>query len=478
MVLVFVSVAIWVLFSRLRVWFIRLMPVAFVVTVLLQLVLLLSTDLMIRSDAAMVFNGAMNLVNKAVISQYLTENTNNLALFLYERSFYHLFGAKAIWVLQAINMLFVDSAAIGLYLVEKRFFNQRTAVLSYYSYLVLLAATPQFLAMYTDIMALPLIMWQLLLTLSLLLKKKSRIDVILSQSLLLGILSGLAFYIRPPLLVLIIAFFLILLVYGKFKLLGQVIVGFGIGFSLLVVSLQYTQSHQKEVAIQSGQSKTLLSFIDLGLTSTGTDQADFQAGLAGFVTPKMDGSYDGRYDKSVVLKDIKRRLAAYNSSTFTDHLLLKGRLTLQDGTLGWTYKDASLEGAFYQNPLYKRFKDIPLAVWVRNHLIYTDQEEFQFSRDYLQMTWLFLILGLVLFSLFPTTFGMKEHFLILSLLGGLLFLMIFEGGKTRYLIQFSPQIFLLSALGFQSFLNLIENNRSSKRFVVSFKDKLMKHYKS
>ena len=39
------------------------------------------------------------------------------------------------------------------------------------------------------------------------------------------------------------------------------------------------------------------------------------------------------------------------------------------------------------------------------------------------------------------------HFLSLAVFGGLLFLTIFEGGKTRYLIQFLPQILLLASIG-------------------------------
>ena len=57
-----------------------------------------------------------------------------------------------------------------------------------------------------------------------------------------------------------------------------------------------------------------------------------------------------------------------------------------------------------------------------------------------------MALGLV-FALWKYRPNDSLNFLILAVFGGLLFLQIFEGGKTRYLIQFLPQILVLSALG-------------------------------
>ena len=54
--------------------------------------------------------------------------------------------------------------------------------------------------------------------------------------------------------------------------------------------------------------------------------------------------------------------------------------------------------------------------------------------------------GLV-FALWKYRSSDELNFLTLAVFGGLLFLQIFEGGKTRYLIQFLPQILILSALG-------------------------------
>lgn len=62
--------------------------ILFAISILFQLIALFSTILMIRSDAAMVFNGAMKLVDEKTISLYLSYNPNNLFLFMYERFFF------------------------------------------------------------------------------------------------------------------------------------------------------------------------------------------------------------------------------------------------------------------------------------------------------------------------------------------------------------------------------------------------------
>lgn len=41
----------------------------------------------------------------------------------------------------------------------------------------------------------------------------------------------------------------------------------------------------------------------------------------------------------------------------------------------------------------------------------------------------------------------------LTILGGFIFLLLFEGGRSRYLIQFLPYLITLSSLGISQFLD-------------------------
>lgn len=52
-----------------------------IAVIIFQLAMLLSAQLLIRRDAAVVFNGAFKYSKETSISSYLTRNPNNLFLF-------------------------------------------------------------------------------------------------------------------------------------------------------------------------------------------------------------------------------------------------------------------------------------------------------------------------------------------------------------------------------------------------------------
>ncbi|HEL1583369.1 TPA: glycosyltransferase family 39 protein [Streptococcus suis] len=425
----------------------------FIAMLAFQLAILFSTNLMIRSDAAMVFNGAFNFVDSTIISRYLSENPNNLFLFLYERFFFQMFGFKGIWAMQLLNILYVNLAIVIFYGVAKRHFSEQVADYSFLFYCLLIGFSPQFVAMYTDVMVLPLIAIQLYLLLELLQLKSLASGKVLWLSFALALISAVGMLIRPTMMILVLALFIILFLQAIWRKFFLLCLGFMLGFGLFYSASNVLMKSQNQVEVIEGRGKTALAFIDLGLTYIGTDQIDFQAGLSTFVTEetRVDANYDGRYSNEVVLKDIKRRLDEYTFSTFVGHLLMKAKLTVQDGTFGWTYKDASKEGAFFINPLYSQTEQNQFAQFIRKTFIYTDEKEYIFSTIYLQLIYSLLVIGLVV-QFFRFGSSDKEFLLSLAVFGGLLFLMIFEGGKTRYLIQFLPQILLLASLGWDRIL--------------------------
>ena len=70
--------------------------------ILVQVIFMLSAELFIRRDAAVVYTGAFGLLKETSISSYLTRNPNNLPLFLYERFFYQIFGGAGLWIMQIL----------------------------------------------------------------------------------------------------------------------------------------------------------------------------------------------------------------------------------------------------------------------------------------------------------------------------------------------------------------------------------------
>lgn len=417
-----------------------------------QLVMLLSAQLLIRRDAAVVFTGAFKILKESSISSYLTRNPNNLPLFLYERFFFNLFGQQALWIMQGINLFLTNITAWILYRGTKKYFSQSAADATFSLYLALVAFSPLYIAMYTDIPPLPLISLQIFLVLGLLQKDISSRQIVL-RSLLLGLLTSLGLLMRPPVMILLIAAFGLLFFQRAWKKFFLSAAVFVLSFMVSYLPLNAAVKHQTEVPIIQGEglAKGPLLFVNLGLTFVGHNQEDMKEGLLQYIEPdKRDDYNNGMFAAENVIKEIKRRMGDYTPLSFAYHLYYKQSLTVAEGDLGWIYRSVENEKTPYVSPLYERTKDNPFAQFVRDFFLNIDKGTYDYYDFIKQLVWIFMALGLV-WALWKYRADDRLNFLILAIFGGLLFLQIFEGGKTRYLIQFLPQILILSALGWTQY---------------------------
>ncbi|MGT2674166.1 hypothetical protein [Streptococcus rupicaprae] len=406
--------------------------------------------MMIRSDAAVVFNGAIGSITDQQISSYLSRNPNNLMLFLYERFAYKHLGGAAVWFLQFLNIAYVHLSGWGFYKSAQRFWNQTIADRVFFTYYLLIGLTPKFMAMYTDILILPCLAVQTYLILRLLEEEQS--PAIIWPSLLLGTITGVGLTFRPTVIIPYLAFILVHFT-GKqwkrtFVLVGLMSLGLGGSYSLAA----FYKTNQTEVIIKtdSGLAKNWLTFVNLGLTYSGTDQKDMKDGLSQYLPEEQRDKYNsGLFKNQYQIQEIMRRLGEYSPYTFIGHSLYKQFLTTGQGNLNWIYKSASHEKSSYLSPLANEFENVPLTQFIRDYLIYTDQPKYQYYDYFIQFVWVGVSLGLVFYFWKPQD-QMDKRWLALSLFGGLLFLQIFESGKSRYLIQFLPYILFLSALGWSN----------------------------
>lgn len=416
--------------------------------ILVQIVFMLSAELFIRRDAAVVYTGAFGLLKESSISSYLSRNPNNLPLFLYERFFYQLFGGAGLWVMQVLSIVFVNAGAILLYRLGIKYYDQKVADWVYTLYVVLICYSPYFYSMYTDIPPLPLIALQLGLALDLL--KGGDSGAQWKTSLWLGLLSGLTMLIRPTTIIVVMAFWMVLFFKGQWKVFGKVFALTLLSTGLVFGALNTAVKHQTAVPILKGEglAKGPLLFINLGLTDIGHNQADMKEGLLKYVDEdKRDEYNNGMFKNEYIIKEIKRRLKEYGPIGLLEHLYTKQSLTVAEGTLGWLYRDVENEKTPVINPLYEPYtKDLLVAKWIRTYFLSTDRPQYRYYVFVKQLVWIVMAAGLVLVYLKKKNDD-DFHFLSLAVFGGLLFLTIFEGGKTRYLIQFLPQILLLASIG-------------------------------
>ena len=416
---------------------------------LFQVGLLLSAELLIRRDAAVVFTGAFKILKEQSISNYLTRNPNNMSLFLYERFFYSMFGTNALWVLQAINLLCADITAVFLYKAGKKHFGPAVGDGVFTFYVLLLGFSPFFMAMYTDILILPLVSLQLLLGLDLLKEEERRVR--LRKSVLLGFLTAVAMLFRPTTVILLVGLWVVIFFKSSWRQWLPSLAVLGLAFAVPFGIGSYAVKHQTQVPLVKGEglAKGPLLFINLGLTYTGTDQWDMKQGLLEYIPESERKNYNnGMFATENVKKEIVRRWKAYTPMSFLDHMEYKQRWSVMDGTLDWMYyKDVDEEKTPYVSPLYERVKGNAVATWIRNHFISFDHEDYKGHAIFKQLVWIGMAIGLVLVFLRFRIEDWDLNFMTLAIFGGLLFLAIFEGGKTRYLIQFLPQILMAATLG-------------------------------
>ncbi|MDR2661352.1 MAG: glycosyltransferase family 39 protein, partial [Lactobacillaceae bacterium] len=411
--------------------------------VIFQLLIIISTTLMLRSDAAAVFRGAVEIDSVKQISQYLSLNINNIFLFLYEKFFYIIFKSNAVWILQIINILIVDIAIWISYKIGQRFFDKKIADIIFWLFTLSLGFTPQFVTMYTDPMTLPITAGAIYL-IFLIFKKDSTLPSNMPL-ILLGFLVALGYIIRPTIVIIYIAFFIVMILktilvkkdlIKNFKIIS-------ITFVTLVVSILGFKTmidHQNIVPIAKNQNATIYWFLDLGLTSNGTDQMDLRAGLDA-ESKKLGLPIT---DKKVAIADIKRRIKEYTPASFARHLKIKTNGLIYDGTFGWNYTENTI--TTYYNPLKDKLENNYFLSKFRNLFIYTEKNHYYIFAVWLQIIYITIIVGYLIF-LFRNDFNDKINIINLAFFGGLLFLTIFEGGKPRYMMQFMPQAILLASIG-------------------------------
>ncbi len=419
--------------------------ICYLVAICFQLLLLISSELMIRSDAAFIFNSAR--VGDERIIGYLNVYSNNAAIYAYERFFIVLFGARiAIWIMQLLNIFYINVAIYILDISLKKYLSKEISDIVFALYLVLLGLTPQYLAMYTDAIILPFLSLQIYQIFSILKLEEVNNKNLIKKFIFLSVVTAIGMLFRPTCMVIAIAFIIVYVLNKEIKTSILNIVCFLIIIVAITKIGHFAMNKTIGINPPEGEGITMLAYVDLGLTYSGADQVDFREGLNRYIKDEVGWE---TFSNNVVISDIKRRLNEYGIKGFIDHILYKESLTTSDGTLGWTYTNAGNEVDYFVNPIYEKIQDIMIFNYIRGLFINIEDSRYVNYRTWLQMAFVFMIVGCLLgfLKLSKYEHRIEYDFLSLACFGGILFLLIFEGGKSRYLIQFIPQFFIISAYG-------------------------------
>lgn len=368
---------------------------------------------------------------------YFSYYPNNFFLLFLERiinSSLHLIGINSypifIVTLTVISYLLIDLSIFILFLALKELFNFRVAIISGMFTWFLIGISPIGVIPYSDIPGF-LISSLFLLVYSC---KEAKGNIII-----LGLLSGIAFLIKPSLVIFDIALVMErAFSIGKVTKAVKAILIFIVAFLIIYVPFSLYQSHNSITRINSSKAMPANHFIAMGMTgSGGFNNNDV------LVNKKLKNPQERKKYNNLL---IKQRLNKFGVAGYTKFLVLKQVNNTSDAGFGWGM-DAD---SGYLMPFGEKTKlqSITRKIYLRKNASSVDIN-WNGYKIINQIIW-----SITLIAMTYAVVKFKDNYLILKLtiLGGLAFLLLFEGGRSRYLIQFLPYMFTLASLGINKWI--------------------------
>ncbi len=418
--------------------------ISLIVLALFQVVILITSVGLASADTAIVYRIATDS-KFAATTQYVSNNPNNYLLVLWFKVNYLVFRENLVVSLAFWNVLFIDCSIYLLFKVNEIFTNSKISDIVFSLSYLILGLSPQYIYTYSD----PITLF--LLTLLLYLFGKVIKDFNAGQvsrilTIILGLLLAVTYGFRPTIMIFIISLAIVSILWTiknlhqKRKLveLFKIILIFSISFLLLNRVLSFSLNHQKIVNYEPKMSRTLTYYVDLGLTYTGNNHAELSKEVV---------ASRGKERNSLALMDAKAKLKNYTYTTFIGHLFYKYYWMIGEGNFGWFQERVLSEEQLLNNKWLSNIQKTSLAKKIRNY-IYVGGEKYYLFGIIIQLIWIVVVVGVTLFPLYFNPSNFYQLWMQITIFGGLLFLMIFEAGRSRYLIQFSPAILTISSLGY------------------------------
>lgn len=396
-----------------------------------QLTLIFSLSAQFGYDGWVVMQTAMGKANY----YYFTVNPNNLGLLSFERGLYllsHTLGAtNFLLVLNFANLILVDVAILLLTLTLRQHLNRKFLWVAV-PFCFLLG--PWLIVFYTDLAVLPFLAGQLwalhfLITKLTTTSRRSLIGV----SIVFGLCTYMAYHLKPSAFILTIAIIIELLIalisnktIVKNRQLWLSLAIIFVSFGLAIGVNQYWIGHQNLAAVNKNTAMQPTHFLMIGLNpkSGGTfSDEDYRYSLSYHTAASQNRANLAR---------TKQRLADMGPVKVAQFLIGKNYRNTSDGSLGWT-----------NDTQFSKWPSLEHHKFVRSFFyLYGSRRAIYFVAA--QLVWVSILIG-ALFSFLDRS--LFARILRLATFGILLFLLIFEGGRSRYLIQALPMIFSLSVIG-------------------------------
>ena len=378
---------------------------------------------------------------------YISTYPNNFLLFLFEKGVWILFNKPSIekltLILALFNIILVDISLLLSGKVIKRFFNTFTNGIYQFLSLSLLVLSPWISVPYSDIWGYFLSSVTIFLVISLFYVEKKWQKI--TFSLLTGLTFSTSYFMKPSLIIFYIAVAIVLVVTliskkKQFDILS--ISTILLSALILTVSFSAYRKNNSIINIDDKQTFSMMHFAAMGTTQRGGYNA------ADVKKDRAIKDPDKREQRDI--KVYKKRLKSFNKfANYQRFIIQKQPYNTADGTFTW--------GNSGNLDLYYPKDNFPQRLFSTKRIV----QKNRLYTLFVQIVW---TLSLI-FILF--TMGNKRLFVQIikyTVVGFFLFLLIFEGGRSRYLIQFLPFLILLSSIGANKLFSDLNSLRKLKKY--------------
>ena len=383
------------------------------------------------------------------LQAYFSINPNNLPLLLILHGVAQLLHSTSWLAMDLVTMIVVDLSAL-LNIISIRIIDRQKTALGIYIHAIWLSIFPMIIVPYTDTWVLPLVSCYMFCYFSLRfghLRFRSAYFV----AFLLGLSIAGAYFMKPSAIIPVIAIILIEILYWiqnhtiklfTFRQLTIQRINHGIDriltFRMMIPMIvlltlggayfggNYYLNNQNYVVVNRQRAIPAIHFMSMGVSGEGGYNAHDALIMAELPTKEARVAYS----RNMLVSRMKK-MGVLGYGKF---LLKKQRNNTADGTFAWV-KEGHFINDGVTHPAHRGF-----AGSIRQfvYLYGTHIGDFRFLAQFWWVIWL----GMIFFSW--RNRQMVVQLFRLAIIGGMLFLLMFEGGRSRYLIQFLP-IFLLMA---------------------------------
>ncbi|NSV66391.1 hypothetical protein FKZ02_15320, partial [Enterococcus faecalis] len=265
-------------------------------------------------------------------------------------------------------------------------------------------------------------------------------------------LLGICYLLKPSSIVFLIAWTIImgikLLTTGK--LYKKNVLSFFVAMFFFIITVGCFSIFQKQQTIvnyDAEMQKPWTHFVMMGLTGSG--------GYSEKDTRKVNSLPTLEKKKKYTTETIKKRLEDYGMVGYTKFLLVKHFNNTDRGDFGWG-RDGTP-----QNPTKPSKSEFQTKL---RDTYYQQGKRTNNLRFVMQILWIVVLLGMLLSFFVKDIQGGTLLIIKLTIIGAFLYLLLFEGGRSRYLIQYLPFFYLLSANGLARINDIVSINGIKKSF--------------